>query len=356
MNLRSTRFSARWMGAASPLLVSILACAQAAPPTNPPTIEVPPGSIYPDEIKVEPPVDWRTLKQPQTLVDDLLRVQSGSMKQRIEALKRKLANDMVFVEGGTFWMGDFGHLQSQEKLPWTGQLDNKPLRHVTLSSFSLSRYKVTYAEFDLFTEATNSPKVQTQAGFADLRHVDVPAGVTWYQARAYCQWLGRLTKKPVALPTEAQWEYAARNQGKFIVYPTDSGRLEWGRNVAYGDEQFEGLKSRPNRLHAIGHFPATALGFHDMARLGLEWAEDWYSPNFSAATSRTRNPRGPSTGKYKVQRGWPMTNDGAAMTMYRRFTAPDEAVVIGEDGGQKRGGGTGDTFRCALQSTVPLNP
>ena len=327
----------------------MLACAQAAPPAPTSTIEVPPGSIYPDEIKVDPPVDWRTLKQPQTLVDDLQRVQSGTLKERIEALKRKLANDMVFVEGGTFWMGDFGHLQSEEKLPWTGTLDNKPLRQVTLSSFSISRYKVTYAEFDLFTEATNKSKVQAEAWFAKFRRADVPVGVTWDQARDYCLWLGKQAKQPVALPTEAQWEYAARDRGKFIVYPTDSGKLEWDRNVP-GSESMVDFEWSAGFAYSIARFPASALGLFDLARNGAEWMQDWYDAELYQRESVAKDPSGPRKGTFKVQRGWHFGNSGAAMTMYRGRNAPDERPIETPKDGTFSGGNPGDTFRCSIQS------
>ncbi|MEI2514549.1 formylglycine-generating enzyme family protein, partial [Acinetobacter soli] len=69
-----------------------------------------------------------------------------------------------------------------------------------------------------------------------LRVPNAPAGVSWQQAHDYCQWLDQQVGIPMTLPTEAQWEYAARNRGQYVIYPTDNGEYEPGQNV-WSDEQ-----------------------------------------------------------------------------------------------------------------------
>lgn len=84
------------------------------------------------------------------------------------------------------------------------------------------------------------------------------------------------------LPTEAQWEYAARNRGQYILYPTDNGKIDIGRNVW----SFEQRQNQQNRLNAFRNipellkFPATSLGLYDMITDNYEWMLDWYDPQY----------------------------------------------------------------------------
>jgi formylglycine-generating enzyme required for sulfatase activity len=225
----------------------------------------------------------------------------------VRALMDKTLKNLRFVQGGSFEMGDFGPKDSPEKLYYSPEQDNKPLHKVTLDSFSMSAYKTTYADFDVYSEATGTPKVGMDRVVKKYwRYADAAAGVNWYQARAYCQWLGGLLKLPMDLPTEAQWEYAARDRGKFFLFATDNGKDEPGRNVWSYDER----QQRANEKHwqrdapslPLGQFPPTPLGLYDMMTDGFEWTQDWFSATYYA-TSPEVNPRGPSMGTEKVLRG-----------------------------------------------------
>ena len=318
----------------------------------------PPEGIYPDEITHPLPADLSQFRQPESLVEDLERIQAGSLEERIQALADKSKRDQVFVEGGTFMMGDFGRLQSEEKLPWDGNSNSSPLHEVTLDSYSISKYKVTLAEFDLYAEANQVPSVQTEriytgeiGGLPAWRSPDKPAGVTWYQAEAYCKWVGEITGLPFALPTEAQWEYAARNRGHFIVYPTDNGKLEWNRNVP-SLELMRALNkdSIGGETFSIALFPPNPLGLYDLTINSLDWMQDWYSDDGYSHQDGTRNPVGPESGEMKSQRSWPASDSRAAMTMTRRHNKP---------GTQTRPSGKSmstilDGFRCAVQNPQPL--
>src|SRR6202035_1486239 len=98
------------------------------------------------------------LKQSEALQDELMALTQGTIEERVEKLKRKVLKDLIFVEGGTFSMGDFGSTWSKEGLYYTFGLDNKPPHKVTLTGYSLSRYKTTYAEFDVFADATQQQR------------------------------------------------------------------------------------------------------------------------------------------------------------------------------------------------------
>ncbi|WP_434030191.1 formylglycine-generating enzyme family protein [[Pseudomonas] boreopolis] len=309
--------------------------------------------IYPDETTHPIPKDLSAFKQPESLVADLKKIQTGTLQERIRALAEKSKRDQVFVEGGTFQMGDFGPLQSKEKLPWDGNSNSSPLHEVTLDSYSIGRYKVTLAEFDLYAEANKVATVQTEeiytkelAGRPAWRTPDKPAGVTWEQADAYCKWVGKITGQLFALPTEAQWEYASRDRGRWIVYPTDNGKLEWNRNVP-SHELVEAINGkRSGSPYRIALFPPNPLGLYDLAINSLDWVQDWYAEDWYERSNQTKNPTGPEIGTYKVQRSWPISDDRAAMTMVRQFDKP---------GAQTRPSGNLKStifygFRCAVNN------
>lgn len=294
------------------------------------------------------------LKQSPELAESLARLQQGTVKERIQALIEKTRRDMIFVEGGSFLMGDFGEQHNEDGLPWSSQADNKPLHKVELDSFSLGKYKVTYAEYDVYTQANKLPKIaMTDEYERESRIPNGPAGVKWQGAKNYCGWIGRLTGLPFDLPTEAQWEYAARSRGQFIVFPTDNGIIEEGRNVP----SFEQLGSFPPEdsyaaPYPIGMFPATPLGFYDLAHNGNEWMNDWYAADYYSQ-SPIKNPKGPKNGKKKVLRSWPNGDGWLAVSLYRRNKIPEKKVDL--IGGEKLTASHLTTsFRCALHQPTPV--
>ena len=107
------------------------------------------------------------------------------------------------------------------------------------------------------------------------------------------------------LPTEAQWEYAARNRGQFWVVATDNGKMELGRNARTFDERSAYAKkfglTRLEPSLPLGAFPPNPLGLYDMMTEGHEWMLDWYDPDYYAK-SPEKNPAGPETGARKVLR------------------------------------------------------
>lgn len=283
------------------------------------------------------PVPQKEFVQPPEVAKEFEPLTSGTLQQRLAALKDKTKRDFVFIQGGTFMMGDFGRVHSEEKLYYTGQADNKPLHEVTLSSFSLSRFKVTYLEFDLYSETTGRRKVARETWLKNERKPTNPVSVVWKEARNYCRWLGKLTNLSIDLPTEAQWEYAARNRGGFVLFPTNNGEYEPGYNLSHYDQQKANGDARD---YPIGIFPATPLGLYDMAENGYEWMQDWYDADYYE-NSPKKDPKGPSTGTKKVMRTRPSVNDRyTGLTMWRSkdILAPTP---------QKKYSGIGGV-RCAL--------
>jgi formylglycine-generating enzyme required for sulfatase activity len=236
------------------------------------------------------------------------KVDPAELQQRIDALKARTLKHLVFVEGGSFMMGDFGEIHSEEKLPYSGNPDDNPLHKVTLDSYSISAYKTTYEDFDVFTDAMGKPRIATADELdVPLRSTPgTPAGVSWQEARDYCQWLGQKVGVPMDLPTEVQWEYAARSRGQMVIYPTDNGLIDDGRNVA-SYQQREAYEKKHGVFdtspHSNGQFPPNALGLYDMVTNGYEWVLDWYAADYYG-TSPENNPGGPASGTQKVTRGY----------------------------------------------------
>ncbi|MGG6136459.1 formylglycine-generating enzyme family protein [Pantoea allii] len=249
----------------------------------------------------------------------------GSSKKTELANKlvdKSIAN-MLSVNGGDFLMGDFGPLVG-DKLPFSIQQDDKVLHKVVLGSFMISKYKVTNADYKIYLEVTGtlSPPVDILAKNSPLLQSDnYSVSVTWQRAKDYCIWLGAQSGKKIDLPTEAQWEYAARSEGKYLPFATDNGKIERGRNHPTYDElqKYTGGLYLP--IYPIGKYPPNPLGLYDMGLSGNEWTNDWYASDYYSH-SPVKDPQGPAKGEKKVQRGAVGGDDQYALTMFRQSSPP----------------------------------
>jgi formylglycine-generating enzyme required for sulfatase activity len=225
-------------------------------------------------------------------------------QQAVDALLKKTQGHLVYVEGGSFEMGDFGPKDPRGYLPWSFNEDDKHLHKVTLDGYYIMDRQVSYSDYDTYTEATGQPKINTDNYSSRTRAPDVPAGVDWYQARDYCQWLAEHSGRPFALPTEAQWEYAARNRGRMMPYATDDGILRKGKNYPTRAERRQATPGAdPSAPYTIAkQYPPNPLGIHQMGLNGFEWVSDWYGEDYYEHSPK-HNPTGPDSGKYKVRRG-----------------------------------------------------
>ena len=222
-------------------------------------------------------------------------------------------DEMVFIEGGVFEMGDFGwkcDFDPAEVCTWPcgapkenlcniTMNSDAPLHQVELSSYYLAAKKTRLGDFDLHRSLDGKEPVLNELRSRErLKYAFDPMNVApiryWQEAKDYCQWLGKVSGYPVDLPTEAQWEYAARNKGQKTLYPTDDGSLKFGQN--FPDEGRRPMTER------VDKYPPNPLGLYSMAGMAIEVLDDWYGENFYLE-SPTKDPKGPSSGVEKVARG-----------------------------------------------------
>lgn len=218
---------------------------------------------------------------------------------------------MVFIPGGEFLRGR-SHALPDDGVKWFPELvqDDRPARAIAVDPFYLDQYEVTNEQFQRFVEATrhrapyNWPKGQLPAGKEKLP----VAAIDWNDARAYCEWAGK------RLPTEAEWERAARGLAEGKVYP-------WGdQRPTKQDACYDTLKGPC----PVGQFPANSFGLYDMAGNVWEWTADWYAREYYAAAPG-RNPKGPERGQYRVIRGGSWADVTKYLTCaYRSWARPLE--------------------------------
>lgn len=218
---------------------------------------------------------------------------------------------MILIPAGTFQMGST-----------TGDVDEAPVHTVELDAFYIDQHEVTNAEYRAFVTVTGYPPPRgigytavyelLKHGYEpwndpDFNHPDQPVTtVTWFDAAAYCEWAGK------RLPTEAEWEKAARGG-------LEGTRYSWGNaepndttaNFADSQTEFEWRSPDVNDGYLftapVGMFQPNGYGLFDMAGNVWEWCADWYSTTYysdvQSAESPLRNPKGPDTGKRRVLRG-----------------------------------------------------
>jgi formylglycine-generating enzyme required for sulfatase activity len=208
---------------------------------------------------------------------------------------------MVLVPAGEFTMGSS-----------TGDADERPPHQVYLDSFLIDKYEVSVGEYATFLqEAGNHPPSDWKT-MNQLAHKKRPvSNVDWADAGAYCKWAGK------RLPTEAEWEKAARG--------TDGRLYPWGNEPPTSRHANYGQTGSSNHaaLAPVGSFEEgkSPYGTYDMAGNVWEWVSDWYDFDYYKATP-SRNPEGPPTGGYKGIRGGSWNSSPRALRSADRYWDP----------------------------------
>ncbi|MBR1769845.1 MAG: SUMF1/EgtB/PvdO family nonheme iron enzyme [Bacteroidales bacterium] len=204
------------------------------------------------------------------------------------------AQEFVFVEGGYFNMGC-------EKGDKDCYPDEQPMHRVYISSFEIGKYEVTLKEYRLFCQKTNRPMpVAPSYDYED----DMPiVNVSWQDANDYAKWKG------CRLPTEAEWEYAAKGGQKSMGF-TFAGSNDY-------DEVGWCYENADKRLHNVGQKKPNELGIYDMSGNAWEWCTDNYGISYYE-NSEQDNPQGPSSGLGKVNRGGSIAFDHGLLNVHHR--------------------------------------
>lgn len=294
---------------------------------------------------------------------------SESQKAKLAEFINNNKSDMIYMPSGTFLMGDFCSEMRKGGAFCSGDSNNKPAHMVDLSAFSISKFKITHENYAYYLEIKGLPP----QGFNDkrkdklLRNMYVldssPAILTWVEANDYCGWLKDLTGLKFSLPTEAQWEYSARDKGKYISIATNDGFLRYNKKTGLGENYStdEDREAVANRLgidsldvyFPVDKYPPSPAGLYGMADNGKEWVMDWYDPNWYSISSR-KDPQGPKQGVikskdsgqyWKVTRGASDPFPGApySLTFNRGYKIPEPSYPAGI------------TARCVINEPSPIN-
>jgi formylglycine-generating enzyme required for sulfatase activity/rhodanese-related sulfurtransferase len=172
---------------------------------------------------------------------------------------------MLRIDAGAFRMGNSSNQLSA---------DERPVRRVTLKPFAISRGEVTFKEYDQFARATGR-KLPDDKGWGRGNRPVI--NVSWNDAQAYVKWLSKRSGKRYRLPTEAEWEYAARAGSDNTYW--------WGYKVGKGNANCFNCGSEWDRKSTapVGSFKANGYGLHNTAGNVREWVEDCYHKNYSGA-------------------------------------------------------------------------
>lgn len=199
---------------------------------------------------------------------------------------------MIWVEGGEFMMGCTAG-QGNNCVD-----DGKDVRRVTVDGFYIGMIEVTQSQWEIIMGTNIYQQCKKSANTNPLNAVGASYpmyNVSWEEAMEFCRRLSNKTGRTYTLPTEAQWEFAARGGVN-----ADDTRYAGSNNI---DEIAWYKGNCYETAHLCGTKRANSLGLYDMTGNVGEWCKDWKSDNYSYMNNNTHNPTGPSSGSLRVSRG-----------------------------------------------------
>lgn len=189
---------------------------------------------------------------------------------------------LVQIPEGWFFMGSEG-----------GQDNERPVHRIWVDAFWLAACQVTNEEYGLYLTASRATPPPFWAD-PNFNHPQQPVvGVSWFDATAYCEWLTSVYGRHFRLPTEAEWERAARCDSDGKLYP-------WGDAPPQSVADYE--KRWRTGPEPVGRYAPNAFGLYNVCDNVHEWCSDWYQADYYSV-SPVRNPRGPDTGTRRASRG-----------------------------------------------------
>jgi formylglycine-generating enzyme required for sulfatase activity len=215
-------------------------------------------------------------------VNDQLRAAQEDELKKLAQRGIVQPEGMVVIPAGEFLMGAEDGLQ-----------DARPIHRVYLTSYWFDKYEVTNAQYRQCIEGGGCTPPKDRQAFDDPQRLQHPVtNITWSQARSFCEWQGK------RLPTEAEWEKAARG--------TDGRRYPWGNSGKVVKNRMKNgeLTAGSNGTEPVGFQTSTvsAYGVFDLIGSVSQWVKDWYAEDFYQA-SPARDPQGPLRGSFRVLRG-----------------------------------------------------
>lgn len=183
----------------------------------------------------------------------------------VAATVAQLRDSLVTIKPGTLAMGD------------ASNKTQSPVHNVQLRSFAMTKYLITRGEFAAFVSENDFPSTAWRKPRIHQTDRDPVVNVSWQDAQAFAQWLSKKTNQNFRLPTEAEWEYAAR--------ASTSTRYFWGAEVGNNQANCYSCGSRWDNdgTAPVGSFAPNAWGLHDMAGNAAEWVQDCYSADYQSA-------------------------------------------------------------------------
>jgi formylglycine-generating enzyme required for sulfatase activity len=303
---------------------------------------------------------------PTYLISSGVWAESNEVEETVEQVIEQAIGNQVFVKGGSFELGDVGRPNGAPYISYENY--SRPTTNVSLDSFSISKYETTWGEINIYFKELGRTQLY-ENDFSLKEYIKVsddplspnyhrkPARAPNYsEAEGFCAWLADETGLPFALPTEAQWEYAARSRGQNVPYATDTGK-EYNDTYLQRPREYIDPSIPPSgnmlshsglvfERRPVGTYPPNPLGLHDMTGNVAEWTKDWFQEDYYAHAP-SENPAGPPDPvnperPEKTVRDWAGRGGfGGGGTVFARSGVPIDS------------GGMG--FRCVVNHPKPIN-
>ncbi len=270
------------------------------------------GSLQPGSAEtVDMTIDPSLLVEGDNRATLNIRTNAGDRQLQIKAYRLQFSDaipETVYVEGGTFMMG------ATEEQGLDVEEHERPVHEVTLDGFHIGKYEITQKQWEAVMGTTVEEQRDKVSPTLDLVGVgdDHPIYyVSWNEAVEFCEKLSRMTGKTYRLPTEAEWEYAARG-GQHADGTKYAGSNTLGDVAWYSNNSSDGI-------HPVGQKQPNGLELYDMSGNVWEWCSDWYGEYSSSAEV---NPQGPASGSTRIFRGGAWSTTQMCRVSYRNANRP----------------------------------